>query len=132
MKKVIDLHAIGQRISSNWTTDKKGLTQKEIAARMDCEPDHVSKVMSGTKNPSIEFAYQYSLMRDDVTLFDLMIDTFLRDDASITESPELNNVYSDLNDLNRTKLLEYALKLRELQEIEETIPNQSQTKNNTK
>ena len=31
----------------------KGWTQKEIAERLECDRSHVSKIFSGTRNPSI-------------------------------------------------------------------------------
>lgn len=31
----------------------KGWKQKEIAERLDCDRSHVSKIFSGTRNPSI-------------------------------------------------------------------------------
>ena len=31
----------------------KGWTQKEVAERLECDRSHVSKIFSGTRNPSI-------------------------------------------------------------------------------
>ena len=48
----MDARAVGQRIKA--AREKKGLTQEELAARVEISPTHVSVIERGTKVPRMD------------------------------------------------------------------------------
>lgn len=48
----MDARAVGQRIKA--AREKKGLTQEELAARVEISPTHVSVIERGTKIPRMD------------------------------------------------------------------------------
>jgi transcriptional regulator with XRE-family HTH domain len=78
-----------------WFTDKieqKGLTQKDIAARLDIQAPHVSRLLSGQRRLQINEAVELAKMLD-VPLDDILINAGIRLPQSVETASRIVQIH---------------------------------------
>lgn len=112
----MDAKAVGQRIKA--AREKKGLTQEELAARMEISPTHVSVIERGTKIPRMDTFVAIANVLE-VSADALLVDVV--DHAVESAASELSTLLAELPREEKMRILKVVATL-----IENTVPYSGQ------
>ena len=96
----MDARAVGQRIKA--AREKKGLTQEELAARVEISPTHVSVIERGTKIPRMDTFVAIANVLE-VSADSLLVDVV--DHAGESAASELSGLMENLPREEKERIL---------------------------
>lgn len=96
----MDARAVGQRIKA--AREKKGLTQEELAARVEISPTHVSVIERGTKIPRMDTFVAIANVLE-VSADSLLVDVV--DHAVVSAASELSGLMENLPREEKERIL---------------------------